>query len=56
MPEEDLKVILRLCKIYTGARDNVSKKNFEALKLGNNHFGVDTEAVFTQFNTAPQTL
>ena len=31
MPEEDLKVILRLCKIYTGARDNVSKKNFEAL-------------------------
>jgi hypothetical protein len=29
--EEDLKVILRLCNIYTGENDNFSKKNFDLL-------------------------
>jgi hypothetical protein len=31
VPEEDLKVALRLCKIYTGENDNFSKKNFDSL-------------------------
>lgn len=29
MGEEELKVILRLCRIYTGEKDNFSKNNFE---------------------------
>jgi hypothetical protein len=29
MGEEELKVVLRLCKIYTGEKDNFSKNNFE---------------------------
>jgi hypothetical protein len=29
--EEELKALLRLCKIYTGERDNFSKNNFELL-------------------------
>ena len=31
MEEEQLKVVLRLCKIYTGAADNFCKNNFEVL-------------------------
>jgi hypothetical protein len=29
--EEELKLVLRLCKIYTGEKDNFSKNNFELL-------------------------
>ena len=31
MEEEQLKVVLRLCKIYIGDADNFSKNNFEVL-------------------------
>ena len=31
--EAQLKVVLRLCKIYTGKKDNFSKKNFENFML-----------------------
>ena len=31
MEEEELKVILRLCKIIIGDKDNFSKNNFEML-------------------------
>lgn len=31
--EAQLKVVLRLCKIYTGTKDNFSKKNFENFML-----------------------
>jgi hypothetical protein len=31
MEEEELKVVLRLCKIYTGEKDNFSKNNFDFL-------------------------
>jgi hypothetical protein len=31
MDEEELKVVLRLCKIYNGERDNFSKNNFDLL-------------------------
>jgi hypothetical protein len=31
MDEEELKIVLRLCKIYTGEKDNFSKNNFELL-------------------------
>ena len=31
--EAQLKVVIRLCKIYTGKKDNFSKKNFENFML-----------------------
>jgi len=31
LDENQLKIVLRVCKVYTGDSDNVSKKNFEML-------------------------
>jgi hypothetical protein len=38
MTEDELKIVLRLCKIYIGEQDNFSKNNFE---LTMSHCGCD---------------